>query len=68
MTNDEDRRGQIAFLRQLAVDPLKNYSGGFAGLERVTRRVDSIVGVLQNIADRSWGESLFQQWGRLEII
>lgn len=64
----EDRRDQIAFLRQLAVDQLKNYSGGFAGLERVTRRVDSIIGVLQNIADRSWGESLFQQWGGLEII
>lgn len=68
MIDDERRRDQVATLRQFAVDLLKNYSGGFAGLERLTRNLDSIIDTLQDIADPTWTSSLLRHWDQLEII
>lgn len=64
----KERRDRIAYFRQLAVDNLESYSGGFAALERVDRNLKSIIRCLEEIADPSWTNSLFQQWGELEII
>ncbi len=68
MTNEEDRRDRVAYLRQLAVDSLKSYCGGFAELERIDRDLDSIIQALEDFADPSWTRSLLGQWGGLEII
>ncbi|WP_156771867.1 hypothetical protein [Mycobacterium sp. 1245805.9] len=68
LTNNEASIGRIAYLRQLALDSLKDYSGGFVGLERVDRDLKSIIRSLEEVADPSWTNSLLRQWGQLEII
>ncbi len=68
MTIDKKRRDRIAYLRQLAVDSLKNYSGGFAELRRIDQDMDSIIMSLEDIADPAWTSSLLRKWSRLEII
>lgn len=68
MPNEEDRRSRIADLRQLAVDSLSSYSGGFAELERIDRDLKSIIRSLDEVADPSWTSSLIGQWGYLEAI
>jgi Domain of unknown function (DUF4926) len=68
MISDQSSRDRVAYLRQLAVDQLKNYNGGFAGLQHVTCGLDSIISSLQDVADPSWVKSLFRQWSELEII
>ncbi|UQX11070.1 DUF4926 domain-containing protein [Candidatus Mycobacterium methanotrophicum] len=66
MRNENDSRDRIAYLRQLAVESLTSYSGGFAELERIDRDLKSIIWALDEIADRSWTSSLIGQWGYLE--
>ncbi|MGH3542016.1 MAG: DUF4926 domain-containing protein [Mycobacterium sp.] len=68
MLNEKDLRGRIAYLRQLAVDSLSSYSGGFAELERIDRDLKSIIWSLDEVADKSWTSSLIGQWGYLEAI
>lgn len=68
MADEEDRRDRVAYLRQLAVDSLKKYAGGFAELERLDRDLKSIIWALDEVAGNpSWISSLIGQWGRLEI-
>jgi uncharacterized protein DUF4926 len=66
MPNENDHRDRIAHLRQLAVESLTSYSGGFAELERVDRDLKSIIRSLEGLADPSWTSSLIGQWGYLE--
>ncbi|VBA45767.1 hypothetical protein LAUMK13_05524 [Mycobacterium innocens] len=61
-------RDRTAYLRQLALDSLNSYSGGFADLERVDRDLKSIIRSLNDAADPSWTSSLLRLWGQLEII
>lgn len=68
MTNEDVSRDRVAYLRQLALDSLDNYSGGFAQLERVDRDLKSIIRSLEEVADPSWTSSLLRLWGQLEII
>jgi hypothetical protein len=68
LTNEEVSRDRVAYLRQLALDSLNNYSGGFAELERVDRDLKSIFRSLEEVADPSWTNSLSRQWFQLEII
>ena len=68
MPNEKDRRDRIAYLRQLAVDSLSSYGGGFAELERIDRDLKSVIRSLEEIADPSWVNSLIGQWGYLEAI
>jgi hypothetical protein len=68
MSDEERRRDRVAYLRQLAVDSLKSYSGGFAELHRIDRDLKSIIQALEDVADPTWTCLLFGQWGRLEII
>jgi hypothetical protein len=63
-----DRRDQAAFLRQLAVDALRGYTGGFAQLRRIDERLKSIIWALEEFTESSWVSALIGQWGRLEII
>lgn len=63
-----DRRDQAAFLRQLAVDALRSYTGGFAQLRQIDGRLKSIIWALEEFTESSWVSSLIGQWGRLEII
>jgi hypothetical protein len=67
MTTTADDRDRVAYLRRLAIDRLENYRGGFAGLQQVTKDLDSIISSLQDIADTSWANSLLSQWTELEI-
>lgn len=66
MPDGKDSRDRVAYLRQLAIDSLKNYGGGFAELERVDQDLDSIIGALDDVADPSWTAWLRGQWGYLE--
>ncbi|ETW25211.1 hypothetical protein [Mycobacterium gastri] len=68
MTNDDVSRDRTAYLRQLALDSLNSYGGGFADLERVDRDLKSIIRSLNDVADPSWTSSLLRLWGQLEII
>jgi hypothetical protein len=68
MTTDESPKDRLATLRQLAIDCLSNYRGGFAELEQIDRDLKSIIRTLSDIADPSWTKSLLRQWGQLEII
>ncbi|ARG60078.1 hypothetical protein PJK45_05030 [Mycobacterium kansasii] len=68
MTNEDVSRDRTAYLRQLALDSLNRYSGGFADLERVDRDLKSIIRSLNDVADPSWTSSLLRLWGQLEII
>jgi hypothetical protein len=68
LTNEEVVRDRIAYLRELALDSLNHYSGGFVELERVDRDLKSIIRSLEEVADPSWTSSLLRQWGQLEII
>jgi hypothetical protein len=68
LTHNEDSHRRIAYLRQLARDSLKNYSGGFAGLERVARDIESIIRSLEEVADPSWTSALLRKSGQLEIM
>ncbi|ORC02090.1 hypothetical protein B1T48_13280 [Mycobacterium persicum] len=68
MTNDEDSRHRIAYLRQLALNSLNDYAGEFSGLERVARDLDSIIQSLEEVADPSWTNLLGRLWFQLEII
>lgn len=68
MPNEKDRRDRAAYLRQLAVDSLSSYTGGFAELQRVDRDLKSIIWALDEVADQSWTSSLIGQWGYLEAI
>jgi hypothetical protein len=68
MTIDKKRRDRVAYLRQLAVDSLKNYRGGFTELQRIDQDLDSIIVSLEDIADPAWTSSLLRKWSRLEII
>jgi hypothetical protein len=67
MTDDVDHRDRVANLRQLAVDSLQRYGGGFRELERVDRDLKQIVFALESIADPAWTDQLISLWGRLEI-
>ncbi|WP_156766562.1 hypothetical protein [Mycobacterium sp. E2327] len=66
--NEEVFRDRVADLRQLALDSLNRYAGGFAELERIDRDLKSIIRSLEEVADPSWTGSLLGQWGELEII
>lgn len=66
--NEEVSRDRVDYLRQLALDSLNHYSGGFDALERVDRDLKSIIRSLEEVADPSWTGSLLRQWGELEII
>jgi hypothetical protein len=68
LTNEETSRDRVAYLRQLALESLNNYAGGFAGLERVDRDLKSIIRSLEEVADPSWTDLLSRQWFQLEII
>lgn len=68
MTNEEVSHDRVAYLRQLALDSLSSYGGGFAELERIDRDLKSIIRSLNDVADASWTGSLLRQWGQLEII
>lgn len=71
MTNDQDSRHRIAridYLRQLALDSLNDYNGGFSGLERVDRDLKSIIRSLEEVADPSWTDLLGRLWFQLEGI
>lgn len=68
MIADKEHRARIAYLRHLAVDSLKNYSGGFAALHRIDRDLKGIIAYLEDIADPAWASSLRQRWIGLEII
>jgi hypothetical protein len=68
LTSEDRPRERIAYLRQLALDSLNNYSGGFAGLERVDRDLKWTFRSLEEVADPAWTGSLFRQWAQLEII
>src|SRR6185312_8781090 len=61
--NDRDR---VAYLRQLALDSLDSYAGGFSELERVDRDLKWIIRSLEEVADSSWTGSLLGEWGSLE--
>jgi hypothetical protein len=65
MPDEKDRRDRTAYLRQLAVESLTSYSGGFAELERIDRDLKSIIRSLDGVADPSWTSSLIGQWGYL---
>jgi Domain of unknown function (DUF4926) len=67
MPRTQSNRDRIAYLRQLAVDSLKSYHGGFAELERVDQDLDSIIASLEDVADPSWSSFLRGQWGYLEV-
>jgi hypothetical protein len=68
MSNEEDCRDRVAYLRQLASDSLNSYGGGFAELQRIDRDLKSIIWALDEVADPSWTGALIGQWGRLEVI
>jgi hypothetical protein len=68
MTADQERRDRIAHLRQLGVDSLINYSGGFAALRRIDRDLKCIIAYLEDIADPAWTSSLLTNWSGLEIL
>lgn len=68
MTADKERRDRIAHLRELAVDSLKNYRGGFAALQRIDQDLKSIIAYLEDIADPAWTSSLRKRWIGLEIV
>jgi hypothetical protein len=68
MSNGTDHRDRVASLRQLGIDSLSNYRGGFAELQRIDQDVDSIIQSLDDIADPFWVATLFRQWGQLEIM
>jgi hypothetical protein len=64
---DDDHRDQIAFLRQLAIESVRRYRGGFRDLERLDRDLKTIIWTLEGIADPSWTDTLISLWGPLEI-
>ncbi|ORB91188.1 hypothetical protein [Mycobacterium persicum] len=68
MTNHEDSRDRIAYLRQLALDSINHYDGNFSALERLDRDLESVIRSLEEVADPSWTSSLLRLWGQLEII
>jgi hypothetical protein len=68
MTTHEMSEDRVARLRQLAIECLNNYSGGFADLEQLDRDLKSIIRTLSDLAEPSWTKSLLRQWGQLEII
>ncbi|ORA10296.1 hypothetical protein BST12_26815 [Mycobacterium angelicum] len=68
MTHEEVPHERAAHLRQLALDSLNTYGGGFADLERIDRDLKSIIRSLNDVADPSWTSSLLRLWGQLEII
>ncbi|WP_421845166.1 hypothetical protein [Mycobacterium sp.] len=51
MKNEEVSRDRVAYLRQLALDSLNIYNGGFAKLERGDRDLKSIIRSLEEVAD-----------------
>jgi hypothetical protein len=61
-----DDRDRVAYLRQLALDSLNGYAGGFTELERVNRDLKWIIRSLDGLADPSWTGSLLGTWGSLE--
>jgi hypothetical protein len=68
MTTEEVSEDRVAVLRQLAMECLNNYSGGFAELEKLDRDLKSIIRTLSDLADPSWTKLLLRRWGQLEII
>jgi hypothetical protein len=62
----KDDRDRVAYLRQLALDSLNSYAGGFSELERVDRDLKWIIRSLDGLADSSWTGSLMGAWGSLE--
>jgi len=68
MTPDQERHDRIAHLRQLGVDSLIDYRGGFAELGRVDRDLKCIIAYLEDIADPAWTSSLRTTWSGLEIL
>jgi hypothetical protein len=64
-TGPDDR---VAYLKELAVDSLTRFGGGFADLERLVGEMKSIVRSLDEVADASWTKALLKQWGQLEIV
>jgi hypothetical protein len=54
-------------MRQLAVESVRRYRGGFRDLGRLDRDLKSIIWTLEGIADPSWTDTLISLWGNLEI-
>ncbi len=68
MTDDEDDRDRVAYLRLLAMESLNNYAGGFSELERIDGDLKSIIRSLDEVADPSWTAALIGHWGSLEAV
>ncbi|MEM6109757.1 hypothetical protein AAHS21_26500 [Mycobacterium sp. 050272] len=68
MTCQEGSESRLDQLRQLAIECLNDYGGGFAEVEKLDRDLKSIIRTLTDLDDAPWTESLLRQWGQLEII
>ena len=68
MTDVTSSYDRVAYLKQLAVDCLSRFTGGFLGLERLVGEIKSIIRSLDEVADPSWTGALRKQWGQLEIV
>lgn len=66
VADEKDDRDRVAYLRQLALDSVDSYAGGFSELERVDRDLKWIIRSLEEVADSSWTGSLLGEWGSLE--